>query len=78
MEKLATPIQELKKSPQHHSITHMKNPKIRLFACAMGQWLRKCYGFDVDYSYRWVQTRMRTLSGVSRDRRSQGKKRHLR
>lgn len=56
MEKRATPKQELKKSPQHRSITHMTNPKIRLFACAMGQWLSKCHGFDVDYSYRWVKT----------------------
>lgn len=56
MEKLVTPKQELKKSPQHHSITHMTSPKIRLFACAMGQWLRKCHGFDIDYSYRWVKT----------------------
>lgn len=52
----APPKQELKKSPQHHSITHMTSPKIRLFACAMGQWLRKCHGFDIDYSYRWVKT----------------------
>lgn len=56
MVKTDSPKQELKKSPQHHSITHMTNPKIRLFACAMGQWLRKCPGFDVDYSYRWVKT----------------------
>ncbi len=55
MTETATPKQELKKPPQHHSITRMTNPKIRLFACALGQHLRKCHGFDVDYSYRWVR-----------------------
>ena len=46
----------LKKIPQHHSITKMTgHPKIRMFTCAMGQWLRKYHGFDVDFSYRWVR-----------------------
>lgn len=57
MTETATPKQELKKSPQHHTITRMTgHAKIRMFACAMGQWLRKCHGFDVEYSYRWVKT----------------------
>lgn len=57
MTKTASPIQGLNKSPQHHSLTKMTgHPKIRMFTCAMGQWLRKYHGFDVDYSYRWVKT----------------------
>lgn len=47
----------LKKSqPQYHSITRMTgHPKIRMFTCAMGQWLRKYHGFDIDFSYQWVR-----------------------
>lgn len=26
-----------------------------MFTCALGQWLRKCHGFDVEFSYRWVR-----------------------
>lgn len=56
MTKTATPFQELKKSPQHHSITKMTgHPKIRMFTCALGQWLRKYHGFDVEFNYRWVR-----------------------
>lgn len=57
MEKLVTPKDGLQKSrQQYHSITRMTGyPKIRMFTCAMGQWLRKYHGFDVDYSYRWVR-----------------------
>ncbi|WP_219094937.1 hypothetical protein [Pseudomonas sp. UMAB-40] len=56
MTESATP-KGLKKIPQHHSLTKMTgHSKIRMFTCAMGQWLRKCHGFDVDYSYRWVET----------------------
>lgn len=56
MRNRVTEQQELKKSPQHHSLTKMTgHPKIRMFTCAMGQWLRKFHGFDVDFSYRWVR-----------------------
>lgn len=55
MTESATP-KELKKSPQHHSITKMTgHPKIRMFTCALGQWLRKYHGFDVEFNYRWVR-----------------------
>lgn len=46
----------LKKSPQYHSLTKMTgHPKIRMFTCAMGQWLRKYHGFEVEFSYKWVR-----------------------
>lgn len=47
----------LKKSQsQYHSITRMTGyPKIRMFACAVKQYLRKYHGIEVEFSYRWVR-----------------------
>lgn len=57
MEKLVTPKDGLQKTQQqYHSITRMTGyPKIRMFTCAMGQWLRKYHGFNVDFKYQWVR-----------------------
>lgn len=57
MEKLVTPKDGLQKSQQqYHSITRMTGyPKIRMFACAVKQYLRKYHGFEVGFSYKWVR-----------------------
>lgn len=57
MEKLVTPKDGLQKSQQlYHSIIRMTGyPKIRMFTCAVKQYLRKYHGFEVGFSYKWVR-----------------------